>query len=181
MGAFMSPDAPPASPSIVDAMYGQYPGLQKYGIQFHDSTQGNTDWQGNPVSGRMLEFYPPDEAWNPKKGKPTIEQFDKNASPQDAFGEVFSHYLPSVDPVFGKARKAFGASIDDRQKQMLMGDYQHQIQSGVFGKKPPSFEEWVDNQGGDAFFRGFVTQQYPQEFYRPDQVNLFQQLLQRLK
>lgn len=181
MGAFFSPDTPPAQPSIVDAMYGQYPALQKYGIQFQDSTSGGVDWRGEPHNGRMMEFYPPNEEWNPKKGKPTIEQFSKNASPVDAFGEVFSHYLPTVDPSFAEGRKAFIGSLDYNQKRMLTGDYQHQVDSGVFGKKVPTFDDWINNQGGDAFFRGYVTKQYPQEFYRPDQVNLFNQLLNKLR
>lgn len=171
----------PATGGALDQLYSQYPGLKQYDIQTLDSSVGGKDWKGQPYNGRQMEFYPPDETDNPNPGKPTIEDFSGHLNPKDALGEVFSHYLPKQDPRFGAARDRFIQSIDAKQRGMLQGDYQQDIRSGVYGTKRPSFDEWLNNQGGDAFFRGYVADQYPKEFYRPDQVEIFKPLLAQLR
>lgn len=177
-----APAAPATSqPGPLDQLYSEYPGLRQYDIQVRDSSAGGKDWKGQPYDGRQMEFYPPDEADNPNPGKPTIETFSGPLKTKDALGEVFSHYLPKKDPQFGAARNQFIQSIDESQRKMLSGDYQQDVRSGVYGAKPPAFDEWMNNQGGDAFFRGYVADQYPKEFYRPDQVEMFNPLLARLK
>ena len=182
-GALSSqPGALPVQPSqnIVQQMYQQYPGLKAHDFQYQNSMSGGVDWMGNPHNGRMLEFYPPDEEWNPNKGKPTIEQFSPNMTTQDVLGEVFSHYLPSVDPKFASAKSNFINGLDTNQLNMLRGDYEHQAKTGLLGKNT-AFENWLQNQGGDAFFRGYIANQYPKQYYRPDQVQMFQQLMDQLK
>lgn len=170
-----------ATPKGATELNAQYPGLQQFGIQIKDSTGGGTDWRGQPYSGRKMEFYPPNESYNPNPGKPTIELFSKDMTSKDALGEVFSHYLPQVDPQFREARSKFIASIDPQQKKMLMGDYQDQLRSGLFPKdQRPSFDQWLNTNGGDAFFRGYVADQYPKNYYRPDQVAMFEPLMQRI-
>lgn len=169
-----------ASPSPVNEIYSAYPGLKRYGVQIRESTAGK-DWRGEPYAGRKMEFYPPDESYNPNPGKPTVELFSKDVSPDDVMGEIFSHYLPRVDKEFGAARDRFISSIDGRQKQMLLGDYEHQMRSGAFEDRKPTFDQWLSGSGGDAFFRGYVANQYPKEFYRSDQVAMFQPLMNKLK
>lgn len=162
-------------------LYQQYPGLKRYGIQTKDSRSAGVDWRGQPYAGRKMEFYPADESYNPNPGKPTIEVFSDDVSSKDAMGEVFSHLLPNIDPDFKAARSKFIASIDPKQKEMLSGDYQSQLKSGVYPKgQQPSFDQWLNTGGGDAFFRGYVADQYPKEFYRPDQVAMFTPLLEKL-
>lgn len=168
--------------NVLDDMYREYPGLRKFDIQLKDSTATGADWRGEPHAGRKMEFYPPEEGWNPNPGKPTIELFSKEMKSKDAFGEVFSHLLPKVDPDFKKARAQFIASIDSKQKEILKGDYEHQLQSGLFPEnRKPTFEQWLNTQGGDAFFRGYVADQYPTKFYRPEQIQMFDALLNKLK
>ena len=164
-----------------EAMLEQYPGLKRYGLKFKDSSSGGYDWRGAPYAGRQLEFYPPDEEWNPYKGSPTIEMFNPAMKTSDLFGEIFSHHLPKVDPEFMNARSQFVKSIDEKQKKLIYGDYQDQLRAGLFGQKRPTFDQWLNEQGGDAFFRGYVTDQYPKEFYRQDQIDLFNNLMKRFK
>lgn len=167
---------------VLQELYSQYPGLQKYGVQVVDSTAKGVDWRGQPYAGRKMEFYPPDEEYNPRPGKPTIELFSRDIGSKDALGEMFSHFLPKIDPAFGAAREKFVASIDPEQKKMLSGDYQEQIRSGVYPKgREPGFDQWLKTNGGDAFFRGYVADQYPKEFYRPDQVAAFAPLISALQ
>lgn len=156
--------------NIVDKMVSEYPNLKKYNIGFVDSMGKSTDYNGYDVSGRKLEFYPPTESENPILGKPTIEQFSPDMTHKDALGEIFSHYLPSVDPVFKDARSKFVSSITSDQKEnMLRPDYDNEIKSGVYGNKAPSFSQWINAQGGDAYFRGYIADQYPKESYTSKQ------------
>lgn len=170
-------DAPDAGTEL----YKAYPGLKNYNVQVKDSTSTGKDWRGQPYAGRKMEFYAPDEGYNPNPGKPTIEMFTHDMSPKDAMGEMFSHYLPKVDQEFGSAREKFVKSIDGKQKQMLYGDYQQQIKSGVFNDQKPSFDQWLNTNGGDAFFRGYVSDQYPKELYRQDQIKMFEPLMAKLQ
>lgn len=165
---------------LLSELLKKYPGMQSLGLQLVDSSAAGKDWRGQPTAGRQLEFYPPDELYNPKPGKPTIEVFNPQMKPDDLMGEVFSHYLPKTDPRFGEARQKFIAGIDPKQKDLLYGDYQQQRTSGMFGEKIPTFDEWLQNQGGDAYFRGYVANQYPKDSYRPDQVAMFNQLMSYL-
>lgn len=164
-----------------DQLFNMFPKLKRYNINIVDSTAKGTDYRGGELKGRKLEYYPPDEDYNPKKGFPTVEKLSKDVTNRDVLGEIFSHYLPKVDPVFKATREKFVSSLDEKQKAILYGDYQHQINARLFGDTPPSFDEWLATNGGDAFFRGYVTNQYPQEFYRDDQVKMFGDLVNYLK
>jgi hypothetical protein len=172
----------PQQRDALSDLYAQYPGLKRFGVQVVDSSTRGTDWRGQPHAGRKMEFYPPEESYNPNPGKPTIELFSQEMGSKDLMGEVFSHLLPEIDPQFKDARAKFLGSIDDKQKEILRGDYESQLRSGVLGSgKTKSFDEWLSTNGGDAFFRGYVADQYPKEFYRPDQVGMFTPLLSRLQ
>jgi hypothetical protein len=125
-----------------------------------------------------MEFYPADEAYNPNPGRPTVETFSGDVSDKDVLGEIFSHLLPNIDPDFRNARAEFVKGIDSKQKKILFGDYKAQVRSGL--AKDKSFDDWLQTNGGDAFFRGYIADQYPKEFYRPDQVQMFSQLMGKL-
>lgn len=155
---------------VLAEVYADYPGLAKYGFQFRDSSSGG--------DGRKLEFYPPGESHSPfpDKTKPGIERFDPSMGKQDLFGEML-HFLPTVDKTVGSLRKEFQGSISaEQQEHWLRGDYQSQVRGKLFGKNPPTFEQWLGKQGGDAFFRGYLTGQYPAEAYTPEQKELFARL-----
>lgn len=163
-------------------LFAEFPKLKTLGLQYRDSTVTGKDWRGEPYEGRKMEYYPPDEGHNPNPGKPTIEVFDKKTNSKDMLGEVFSHLLPATDPEFRKARADFISGLDKNQREILTGDYEAFVKSGVSEKgREPTFEQWLSTVGGDAFFRGYVANQYPKKFYRKDQIELFDNLLKKLK
>jgi hypothetical protein len=160
---------------LLQQVYADYPGLAKYGFQFRDSPgQGGT---------RKLEFYPPGESHSPfaDRDKPGIERFDSSMGKRDVLGEML-HYLPSADKKIGAMRQEFQNSITDEQKNhWLRGDYESQVKNGLFGDRAPTFEQWLKKQGGDAFFRGYLTNQYPADAYTSAQKELFGELDKHLR
>lgn len=169
------------APTLLDSVYSEYPALKKYDFKLKDSMAGGVDWRGEPYSGRKLEFYPPGEEYNPYPGTPTIEQFSKDMGSKDVLGEIFSHYLPSVDPAFGASKQSFLQSITQSQKEeMLKPDYENDIKEGTI-PAGTTFEQWLSGVGGDAYFRGYIADQYPKDSYTPEQIKIFYDLMNRLK
>lgn len=168
--------SPQPVPAPLAAVYQQYPGLQKYNFQFMDSPQAKGD-------ARKLEFYQPGEEESPfsNKSAPAIQRFDPSMGTADIFGEML-HYLKNVDPVVKQARTSFLDSVSSKQADYwLRGDYENEVKEGIYGKSPPSYQDWLKNQGGDAFFRGYLTGQYPANAYTPQQKELFAKLNDYLK
>lgn len=156
-----------AQPAGIDEQaYQRYPRLRSYGFQFIPPTDGGKS------DGRYLETYPADEEWNPKPGKPTIQQFDKNATADDFMGETL-HILPKIDPTVGAIRDSFIKSMTPRQQQRLIEQYDYAKQNHGEDR---SFEDWRDMSGRDAWFRGAVTGQWPKELYEPNQLQMFDSL-----
>lgn len=180
--------------NILTQLLQEYPSLNKYNIKYTNSINQPTDINGNPVNGRLLEYYSPrkedypggDWNQNPNSGSPTIEQFSPKMTKDDALGEIFSHYLPKVEPLFKKGRDQFIGSITPKQLDDLRGDYEQQVKNRVFegeyGKgKYPTFHEWVNRWGGDAFFRGYPSKQYPESMYTPEQKEMLNNLMNAMK
>ncbi len=161
-------------------LYQEYPRLRRYQrlFRFKDSS-GRRGAQG-----RKLEFYLPTSGGNPFPGFATVERFDPCMSMHDVLGEIFSHFLPLVDPVFAQARREFMASLTQAQLQELRGDYEYQMAASrpsLWGGKKPEFPQWLGRQGGDGAFRGYVARQYPPEFYTAQQIQIFERLLAYLR
>lgn len=159
------------NPAMLEEVYAQYPGLRKYNFQFKDS-------KAKPGETRHLEFYFPGESHSTfnDKSRPGIERFDPNMGKMDILGDML-HYIPTADKEVGKLRNEFQSSItEDQKRNMLYPDYQAQIRDGLFGDKKPSFDEWLQKNGGDAFFRGYLANQYPKDAYTKEQVALFGRL-----
>jgi hypothetical protein len=157
--------------TIADQAYSMYPKLKGYGFQFIDSRNDKS------AGGRLLETYPADERDNPMPGKPTIRQFSPDVTPKDFLGEAL-HILPKLDPQVGGMRDQFIQSMTPQQQQKLMEQYEYHKQN--FGEQR-SFEQWKDVSGLDSWFRGYVSGQWPEEMYTPQQIQLFQGLEQYLK
>lgn len=152
--------------SIADSAYEQYPRLRSYGFQFIAPTDGGKS------GGRYLETYPADERDNPMPGKPTIQQFDATATPEDFMGETL-HILPKIDPYVGAMRQQFIDSMTLPQRQKLMDQYDYAKKN--FGEKRP-YEDWESRSGLDAWFRGNITGQFPADIYTPQQTQIFDKL-----
>jgi hypothetical protein len=151
--------------------YQLYPALRNYGFQFIDS-RGSAD-----AGGRMSETYPADETDNPMPGKPTIQQFNPSMSPHDFLGETL-HVLPKVDMFIGKAREAFVQSMTPKQQEQLQQQYEHAQQNE--GEVRP-FSQWRDVSGIDAWFRGNIAKQWPDEMYTQHQLDLFDKVKKYLQ
>lgn len=151
----------------------QYPWASGIGLNIIDSTG-----KGDP--SRKLEFYQPDERDNPRPGKPTIEVFDKSMKPADLMGEVLSHHLPKVDPNVAHFRSQIIQSMTPQQIQSISGDYQNELRAGLVDPGD-NLQAWLQKQGGDSFFRGYPTGQWPADIYTPQQKATYDQMQVYLK
>ncbi len=133
------------------------------------------DSTGKGDRSRKLEFYAPDETDNPNRGKPTIEVFDRNMTPTDLMGEVLSHHLPKVDPNVAQFRSQIIQSMTPQQIQEISGDYENEKRAGLVDKGD-DLKAWLNKQGGDSFFRGYPTGQWPANVYTPQQKATYEQL-----
>lgn len=153
-------------PSIADQAYEKYPKLKDYGFNFIAPTDGAKS------DGRYLETYPADERDNPMPGKPTIQQFDPSMTGEDFMGETL-HILPKIDPYVGAIRQQFIDSMTLPQRQKLMDQYDYAKKN--FGEKRP-YDQWENMSGTDAWFRGHLTGQFPDDVYEPAQLQMFDNL-----
>lgn len=133
------------------------------------------DSTGTGDSARKMEYFAPDDPDNPKPGKPTVEVFDSSMTAKDVSGELLSHYLSKVDKTVASIRQNILDVITDDQKKELRGDYDAAVKNGLVDKGD-GFSDWLQKQGGDAFFRGFPTGQWPASVYTPEQKSLYRQL-----
>lgn len=124
---------------------------------------------------RKLEFYPADERDNPHPGRPTIEIFDPSMSATDLMGEVLSHHLPKVDPTVAQFRAKILSSMTPQQIKEIQGDYENEKRAGLVDKGD-DLRTWIGKQGGDSFFRGYPTGQWPSSVYTPEQKQIYEQL-----
>jgi hypothetical protein len=165
-------------PGVVDPIVSQYPRLSGY------------DWQvtrGDPrmnEGGGYLEFYPPDESYNPVPGKPTISIFDKTLNPEQTQQMVFGdmlHYLPQVDPEFGAMREQYRQSLTPEQQGVDRRAYQRGVDE--YGENRP-YDRWMDVSRLDAHLRGYLSPDKNNEWagsYNPEQLELFKSMQDLLK
>jgi hypothetical protein len=147
-------------------MRSKFPWTSKVDLNLIDSTA-----KGD--ASRKLEFYPSDERDNPLPGKPTVEVFGKDVTESDLMGEVLSHHLPKTDKQVARFRQQILDSMTPQQKQSIRGDYQNERKAGL---TKDSFETWLSKQGGDSFFRGYPTGQWPSSEYTAQQKQVYAQL-----
>ena len=156
-------------PGMADNIISKYPRL------------GGPDWQVihgdsrmNPEGG-YLEFYPPEERWNPIPGKPTISVFDKTLTPSQTQRMVFGdmlHHLPSVDPEFRAMRDQFRGTITPEQDAIDRGAYQRGVER--YGEDRP-YDKWMDVSRLDAYLRGHLAPDDNNEWagsYTPKQLEI---------
>lgn len=166
-----SPPDPQSGATRLAAMRQAFPWTNGIDVNVIDSSlQGDVSGRG-----RQLEFYPADESDNPTPGKPTIEIFGRNVGDSDLMGEILSHYLPATDPNVAAFRKGILDSMSDEQRDSIRNDYNRDVQSGLIDKGE-SFDRWLSKQGGDSFFRGYATGQWPAETYNREQIALYSEL-----
>lgn len=111
-----------------------------------------------------LEFYAPDETRRPMDmplGQPGVAVFDPDVRPDDIAADYASHYGRQRDPVIKANYDRFVNSMTDRQRQILLEQYQHARTHE--GEKRP-FDVWAEVSGRPAWYRGYLFNQWPQEF-----------------
>lgn len=163
---------------ILQEIYKEYPQLSQYPFEVIDS-------RGKPSPhGGMIEFYPPDELYNPKPGKPTLEVFDKKLTGDSLKKAIFGdmlHYLPMVDSHFASGRDEVIKSLTPEQLAVDKRAYDTAVKTR--GEKRP-FADWFAINRQDAYLRGYLAPDSRDEWkdaYTPAQTDMLKGLQQYLK
>lgn len=152
------------------SIYQMYPSLSKYNYAVGYGKQPSFE-------GQKMEFYPPDEQMNPRRGSPYIEIYDQSLQGEDLkrgiFGDML-HHVSSVDPAFADQRQQFQNSFTPGQNQFNQKRYQ-QLQSS--GQETRSYDEWMNHSWLDAYIRGYLAPDAADEWrksgtYTPEQIGI---------
>ncbi len=160
----------------------EYPRLSGYDWQLIEGDPGNN------FGGGSLEFFHPQEKFNPIPTKPTIALFDKGSSPEETRRMVYGdmmHYLPEVDPEFSSLRDDYAGSLTDRQKQIDRMAYQRDVRHSLMqNRRPRSFDDFMDVSRLDAHLRGYLAPDRNNEWagsYTPEQIKTFKSIQELLR
>ena len=128
-------------PDVTDSITQKYPRLSNYDWQVIRGDQRNN------IGGGHLEFYPPNESYNPIPGKPTIAVFDPTLSPEQTSKMVFGdmlHHLSNADPEWRKLRTQYSDTVSPAQKKK---EYEYEVAN--FGETR-NIDQWRDVSRLDA-------------------------------
>jgi hypothetical protein len=149
--------------------------------------------EGSPYH---MEFYQPWQEDNPNQGVPTVEVYDRNLKGKDlsdAIAADMLHHLGAIDPRSGQPvdsnwrtwRQQFMDLQSPQGKQMDRNAY-----DGTYPGSPgPSehkqngqpFETFMEQSRIDAWIRGAVFHQWPDEVFTPDQLKLARRMRRYLE
>jgi hypothetical protein len=159
LGLLSQPAQPDAQGLLAQAA-AQYPRLgpmlNNFAIQ----------WGNDPKDGRQLEFYPPWESDNPNPGKSTLELYNRDlqgpwasaAAAGDALhlmGTVDPRTNQQIDPNWMAMKQQLLAARTPRHEEMDRQAYQQE--APMYGGNLPSYDQWMQNNRGDAYIRGYLT------------------------
>jgi hypothetical protein len=149
-------------------LYKAYPYLKKTPLQLV---------QGTTTKPYQMEFFQGTD-----KTPAKIEIYNPNVTLDDLAGEVVSHQLVNTDSFLGHVYSKFKDSLTKDQMNRLQEQYQWA--QNKEGETRP-FEVWKTLTGLPAYFRGYLFNQWPDEFnkkaYTPDQIDLFNNTRQYLQ
>lgn len=141
-----------------------------------------------PESKSFLEAYPPGERGTKDSPRPSdfpigkygIEVYKGSTRPIDVLGDVVSHFLRNSDPKIKRYYSDFEKSLTPEQVSRLHQQYDYSVKNE--GEKR-SYEDWYNNSGLPAYFRGYAFQQWPKasQYYTPDQIKMFNSMMQYLE
>ena len=163
---------------ILKEIYAEYPILGQFPFKVIDSRGKKSPYGG------VIEFYSPDEKYNPNPGTPTLEVFSKDLKGEELKKAIFGdmlHYLPEVDPVFSQVRDSFIGSLTPDQLAVDRAAYEKAKKEN---NEKRSFEDWFKISRQDAYLRGFLAPDRNNEWadaYTPEQTAVLQGLQQYLK
>lgn len=114
--------------------------------------------------GRQLEYYPPQEEWNPFPGKATVELYNSKVPPdvlQNLIAGDMMHYMGGSDAsgqpndqTFSKLKQQLLTTMTPEQGRINKRAYESEKK---FYDTPPPFEDWMQDNRGDAYIRGKLT------------------------
>ena len=141
------------------------------------------DSRGREGARGQLEFYPPDEKYNPTPGRPTIEVFnpelkDRRLS-EAIFGDLL-HYAPEQVPGWAPMRQMFMRTITPEQALVDRGAYERARTEG----ENRSLRDWFLRSRLDAYIRGKLAPDQQNEWagaYTPTQEELLMKMRGLLK
>ena len=111
---------------------------------------------GAPTAqGGYMEFYPPDESYNPNPGRPTIEVYPKamhHPALKDMLVGDALHHLGKVDDAYMKLRNDFDAYMDPSVKKEDVSRFKKGDFKDEAGGR--SFKDYWDQSRLDAHIRG---------------------------
>ena len=162
---------------VLQGVYQKYPALKQHGFQVgYGSGINNT-------GGGGLEFFPPDEEFNPFPGVPYIEVYDRDLEGKNLEKAIFGdalHYLPQVDKEFSELRDQFFRTLTPEQKDVDKRAYEYYQEN--HGEKRP-FDQWFDVSRKDAYLRGYLAPDERNEWagaYTPSQTRILEAMKQLL-
>ncbi len=164
------------------------------GLARHKDMFNVTQKQVAPDDPRQLEYYPPWESWNPTPGKATLELYNTKESPEvtkNLIAGDMMHYLGSTDPrtnqppdpTFHSLKQKFMGTLTPEQMAI---DRRAYAREAPMYENPPSFEDWMQFNRGDAYLRGYLTPDANDEWrrsgtYTPEQIQILEALQQYLR
>ena len=178
------PTHPPQDKNLLEQAIEEYPVLKghKFGYSENPSIPYMESW---PVGEEG------EGSWKRPKNIP-IDTFGvevpanwattKGTKSKDIAADIAFHYLDTVDPVLKKTKQDFIASMTPNQKQILQEQYQHAVKNS--NEKRP-FELWSEMSGIPAWLRGYMFEQWPENFtsqvYTPEQRQMFDNALKYMR
>ena len=182
----------PAQPDF-NGLLGEIYGANR-ALARHKDTFNLTTKSAVPGDRRQLEYYPPWEDRNPTPGKATLELYNTGESPEITKNLITGdmlHYLGSVDPrtsqevdpTFMALKKQFMTTLTPEQIAVDRRAYEHE--KSMY-ETPPSFDDWMAINRGDAYLRGFLTPDANDEWrkqgvYTPAQTEILKSIQQYMQ
>jgi hypothetical protein len=99
------------------------------------------------------------------------------------------HYVGSIDPRSGKPIDPEYRALKERliksrtPEQIAVDKRAFESEKKFYKENPPSFEDWMDFNRGDAYVRGYLTPDARDEWrdvYTPEQKQILEQMRQHL-
>jgi hypothetical protein len=160
--------------------------------QFPILNNPNLHYLYTPRSGPdvpYLETFPPGEGGGPGEPRPSqfpmnqygIQVYKPDTQPVNILGDAVVHMMRFTDPTIKKYYSDFEQSLTPQQQAILQRQYQHHVQYN--GEKRP-YQQWYEQSGLTQLFGGYVfggTKKWPTSYYTPEQLKMFDQMMQYLQ
>ena len=136
-----------------------------------------------------LETFPPGEGGGPDEPRPSqfpmdkygIQVYKPDTQPVNLLGDAVVHMMRFTDPTITKYYDDFEESLTPQQEALLHRQYNHHVTYN--GEKRP-YDEWYKQSGLTQLFGGYAfggTKKWPESEYTPEQLKMFDQMMQYLQ